>query len=381
MEPRAPLARSPFLWSARTDALAFGGPAVVALTLAALAAFVPGLHLRGPLPPWAWIAFVLLVDVAHVHTTLFRTYLDREELRRRRALYALSPLAVYAAGVALHARSSILFWRVLAYVAVFHFVRQQVGWVSICRARARETDRAGRLFDHAVVYVATLYPIVYWHANLPRAFHWFDDDDFVAWPGLAPVVPFLGAAHLALLVAYLAREGWMWRARGGFTSWGKHLVVLSTAALWYTGIVATNDDFTFTVTNVLGHGVPYFVLLWRYASARAAESASADSPSPRPRTRTLIAALTGAGVLGFLVFVFALAFVEEAFWDRLVWHQRPWLFGGVASESPLFSPLVRALVVPLLSVPQATHYVLDAVLWRRRDTGPAQAAALGFRSA
>lgn len=361
-----PPARSPFLWGARTDLAAFGGPALVALALAALA---PRLHLGGAVPPWAWILFVLAVDVAHVHTTLFRTYFDREELRRRRALYALLPIAVYAAGVLLHARSSVLFWRVLAYVAVFHFVRQQIGWVSIYRARAGERDPAGRLFDHAVTYAATLYPIAYWHAHLPRPFHWFDDDDFVPIPALAAALPVLRALHAGLLSAYVAREAWLFRARR-FTSWGKHLVVLSTAALWYIGIVAASDDFTFTVTNVLGHGVPYAVLLWMYVKARA-----------RERRGTLVAKIAGAGALAFLAIVLALAFAEEALWDRLVWHQRPWLFGGAESKTPLYSDLVRTLVVPLLSVPQATHYVLDAVLWRRKDTGRAQAEALGFSGA
>jgi hypothetical protein len=355
--------RSAWIWGARADAAAFGGPALVGLGLAALA---PRLHLTGAVPPWAWLLFVLAVDVAHVHTTLFRTYFDREERRRRRALYVLLPAAVYGLGVALHARSPVLFWRALAYVAVFHFVRQQVGWVSIYRARAGERDTAGRLFDHAVTYAATLYPIAYWHAHIPRAFHWFDDDDFVPWSGLAAVIPVLAALHAGLLAAYAAREAWLFRARG-FTSWGKHLVVTSTAALWYVGIVAANDDFTFTVTNVLGHGVPYAVLLWMYVKSRAREAPS-----------SFVAGVAGTGALVFLAIVLALAFAEEALWDRLVWHQRPWLFGGVRSQSPLYSDTVRTLVVPLLSLPQATHYVLDALLWRRKDTGRAQSEALGF---
>ena len=273
---------------------------------------------------------------------------------------------LYGVGVLLHARSPLLFWRVLAYVAVFHFVRQQIGWVSIYRARAGERDRAGRWLDHAVTYAATLYPLACWHAASPRGFRWFIDDDFVSWPGLARLIPALGVVYASLAVVYTAREAWLHRRRG-FTSWGKHLVIGSTAALWYVGIVATNDDFTFTVTNVLGHGVPYGVLLWMYTKARAREAPAVFGSR-----------VARAGVLAFLGVVLAIAFTEEALWDRLVWHQTPWLFGGVHSEKPLFSPLVRTLVVPLLAVPQATHYVLDAVLWRRKDTGRAQAEALGF---
>jgi hypothetical protein len=42
--------------------------------------------------------------------------------------------------------------------------------------------------------------------------------------------------------------------------------------------------------------------------------------------------------------------------------------------------ITLALLVPLLALPQATHYLLDGVLWRRTDTRRlrAQRAALGF---
>ncbi len=355
--------RSAWIWGARTDASAFFGPALLALLLALLA---PTLHLRGALPPWGFLIFIVAVDVAHVHTTLFRTYFDREERRKRRTLYALLPLGLYALFVFLHARSALTFWRVLAYVAVFHFVRQQVGWVAIYRARAGEKGIPFRLIDDGLCYLATLYPLAVWHSHLPRSFHWFTESDFVSAPWLAAVTPGLGVVYILFIVVYTVHEVWWYRARR-FTSWGKHLVITSTMALWYVGIVATDDDFTFTVTNVLGHGIPYAVLLWKYTQARA-----------KTASTTFLAKVASWGVLSFIAIVLAIAFFEEALWDRLVWHQKTWLFGGTFSETPLLSPLATTLVVPLLALPQATHYVLDAVLWRRRDTGPAQAEALGF---
>ena len=54
----------------------------------------------------------------------------------------------------------------------------------------------------------------------------------------------------------------------------------------------------------------------------------------------------------------------------------PLAVGGLFPEQVL----AMALVVPLLALPQAVHYVLDGVLWRRDDTRtrPAQRRALGF---
>ena len=361
--------RSPWIWGRSIDLAVFGGSAALALVLVGLSSLLA--DEGGTLPPWGWLIFVVAVDVAHVHTTLFRTYFDRDELRRRRALYIAVPIACYAAGLALHLVSHLAFWRALAYLAVLHFIRQQIGWVAIYRARAGERSRLDRWLDDAVIYFATGWPLLHWHASPPRSFRWFIEGDFVALPLLAGIVQPLGVVYVALLVAYAARSVVL-AARSGFArvNTGKHVVVATTAATWYVGIVATNTDFQFTVANVIVHGVPYMALLFAYARERSREAPAA-----------LSSRIVTFGVTAFLGVALALAFAEEVIWDRLVWHDRPFWFGGGERETPLLGPLARAFVVPLLALPQATHYALDAVLWRRRDTGAAQARALGFHAA
>ena len=77
-------------------------------------------------PDWTWISAVLLIDVAHVWSTSFRVYFDKEELKRRLWLYLLVPIAGYAVGVALYSEGELTFWRVLAITAVFHFVPERL---------------------------------------------------------------------------------------------------------------------------------------------------------------------------------------------------------------------------------------------------------------
>jgi len=349
-----------WIWSRNTDLAAFGGSALLALGLAAASG---QLTADGALPPWAWIVFVLMLDVAHVWSTLFRTYLDPEEVAKRRGLYLGLPVACYLFGVALHVYSATTFWRVLAYVAVFHFVRQQVGWVAIYRARASERDPLGRWLDHGLIYAATGWPLLWWHANLPRQFSWFMDGDFIDLSLLRPLVAPAAVLYGALAVGYVVRSIQRYR-RSGSLNLGKHLVVSTTALIWYVGIVAIDEDFTFTVTNVTIHGVPYLVLLWSYARERSIE-----------RPGSLMTRIVGFGVGGFWAVALAFAFCEELLWDQLVWHERPTLFGAGGVEP---SASVLSLVVPLLALPQLVHYALDGVLWRGRDAGAAQARALGF---
>jgi hypothetical protein len=336
-----------WLFSAPIDLAIFGGTAIVALLLVAVGPSGPA-----DAPEWTWVTGVLLVDIAHVWSTAFVVYLDPAERQRRPALYAAVPVAAFAAGVALHAYGEVAFWRALAYLAVFHFIRQQYGWVMMYRARAGERDRLGCWLDGATVYAATLYPLIVWHTQLPRAFWWMKPRDFVA--GLPAITATIaGWIYAALLVAYAIRAVGAAIA-GRPVAWGKHVIVATTAACWYVGIVATNADYTFTVTNVFIHGVPYLALVYLYARAASRETASRGGATARLINRR-------RGLIVFLATLWAVAYVEELIWDRAIWHDRSWLFGGGIDVGD-----ATAVLVPLLAVPQLSHYLLDGFLWRRR---------------
>jgi hypothetical protein len=350
-----------WLFSARADVAIFGGTALVALVLVALAP-VLGIGTNDS-PEWSWIVGVLLVDVAHVWSTTFVVYLDPVEWRRRPLLYALTPVAAFAVGIALYAWGPGPFWRAIAYLAVYHFIRQQYGWVMMYRGRNGEHDRLGRILDGATIYFATIYPLVWWHAHLPRNFAWMRTGDFLT--GIPTwIADATGLIYLALLAIYAGRAIAQLVRRESI-SWGKHLVVITTAACWYVGIVATSSDYAFTITNVLIHGVPYMALVFVYArnsTREAPDGANARLLFPGRRSKSGSLHLGGGrGIVVFLSTLWVIAYVEEMLWDRALWHDREWLFGGgldVGSGA--------LILAPLLAVPQLTHYFLDGFLWRRR---------------
>ena len=168
-------------------------------------------------------------------------------------------------GVALYSEGELLFWKVLAMIAVFHFVRQQYGWVALYRRKRGETEGSTWWIDAAAVYLASVYPLAFWMTRLPRNFEWFVQNDFVSIPSLVETVLF--PIYVLALVAYFAKSAWQYFA-GGFLNIGKDVVVATTAVCWYVGIVYFNSDYAFTVTNVIIHGVPYFALIYIYARAR-----------------------------------------------------------------------------------------------------------------
>lgn len=332
-----------WLFSPSIDLTVFLGSAVLSLLLLAVG-WQLGI-LDDESPDWTWITAVLLIDVAHVWSTSFRVYFDTEEFKKRIWLYTLVPLFGYLVGVALYSESALTFWRVLAIVAVFHFVRQQYGWVALYRARLKEKSRITWWIDAAAVYLATVYPLAFWMTSLPRNFEWFVQDDFLALPVLVEQILF--PLYVLALFVYLGKSVYLY-FKDGFLNIGKDIVVATTAVCWYVGIVALNSDYAFTVTNVIIHGVPYFALIYFYARSRR-ETA--------PRFYQTLS----SNWIVFLATLWALAYVEEIFWHRGVWHERNWLFGENFDTENW-----KIYLVPLLAVPQLTHYVLDGFVWRRK---------------
>ncbi len=337
--------------SRRFDVGLILGPPLLAVLLVLS---VPAL--RAPdVPLWGWLVFVVCIDVAHVYASLYRTYWDPEEFARRRTRYTLTPLVCLAVGVVLHSLGALVFWRVLAYVAVFHFVRQQFGFVMLYRHRRGERSLADRRLDKMAIYSTMLYPLAFWHATPDRRFEWFVEGDFLLLPAwISPVALWI---YSAILLIFLARQVQLYRERGA-VNWGKVGIVVSTACVWYTGIVLLNSDFAFTLTNVVAHGVPYMALVWIYGRRKWTGEHSWRRRIHRP---------AAAGI--FVGLLLVLACFEEGLWDLFVWREHAAAFGQAAIPFAA-SEALRHLVVPLLTVPQATHYVLDAWIWRFDSSNP-----------
>jgi hypothetical protein len=321
-----------------------------------------------------WIVGVLLVDVAHVWASLYRTYLDPDARARHRSRLLGAPLVAGLLGFMLHAIAAPLFWAALAYLAVFHFIKQQQGFVALyLRAGGEigEASRRDRQLATLAVWATTAGPVLYWHARLPREFAWFVDGDFLA--GAPELLGTLAVwAQLPILLAFVIRRITLGRR-------GHPMVVILvglTALSWNLGIVWFDDDRVFTLSNVFIHGVPYMALVWvaggrELLAGHLEQTQLARAVDGRGRRATPVL-LVVAVFYGLLV---ALAFAEEAAWDRLVWHERASLFGAGGLE---LGELGLALAVAALTVPQATHYLLDRWIWRVGPDNPELARQLGL---
>jgi hypothetical protein len=343
----------PWIFSARFDSAFILAPALIVSLLAIL--LYEQAQALAETPLWLWVLLIVGVDVAHVYSTLFRSYFNRHELQARPALYTLAPLCAFVGGCMLYSIDALVFWRALAYLAVFHFVRQQYGFMMLYSRGEKNPPAWYKRIDKMAIYGATLFPLLYWHTHT-RTFHWFVKGDFWHLP-----VPLLASAagglYILILLVYVYKEYCLWR-KGQFNL-PRNLLLLGTMLSWGIGIVLFDNDLLFTATNVIAHGIPYLALTWGYGRNEAVLNAPWWKPLFRPTAAPLY-------IGGLVLF----AYLEEGLWDGLLWREHTAVFKAFQNLPFVHTPEILMWLVPLLALPQATHYILDAFLWRLHSGAP-----------
>lgn len=347
--------RQPWLYSAAFDGAFILAPAL--LVTAVVILFSETWRSLDEVPPWLWVALIIGVDVSHVYSTLYRTYFDTTEFQQRRSLYTTVPWVALIVSMLLYSLDPELFWRVLAYLAVFHFVRQQYGLMMMYKRAEPSLGLWQHRIDQGIIYIATLYPLVFWHTHA-REFNWFIEHDFINIP-----IPWLsdlvGVFYVVTILAYLFKEWHLYR-RHHYFNVPRNVLVLGTLLSWYVGIIYFNHDLAFTATNVIAHGIPYMALIWLYRS-----NATRCSTPPNPSNSSRWLLFTPL----FLLSIGALAYMEETLWDGFVWREHLDVLPLSEFLPHLTGTSLLGLIVPLLALPQITHYILDAFIWRLRDIG------------
>lgn len=295
---------------------------------------------------YTWLFLIVFIDVAHVYATLFKTYFVRDEFVKRRKLLIALPVICFVVGLILFSFGSAVFWSVLAYIAVFHFIRQQYGFMRLY-ARKEPKTRINRWIDNLVIYTATVYPMLYWFLSSPRKFNWFVENEFFQLQNEL-VLTVLGWMYILVMIFYVTRTLYK-SIREKYFNIPKNAVIIGTAMSWYFGIVYFNNDLIFTLLNVVSHGVPYLALIYLN---------EIDKKS-NVELGFLSHLKEFKGVLIYIGILLTIAFFEEYLWEILVWKEQ-FSITNVDLISWQF------LLVPLLTIPQFTHYLLDGFIWKSK---------------
>ncbi len=349
-------------------------------------------------PLWAFIGVVVAFDVTHVYGTIYRVYLDQWEMKRRPRLYFGSVLIIYFISMGIYAISPGIFFTCIAYYAVYHFIKQHLGFVFLYKHKLQETNRLDYYIDRISVYTATIYPILWWHTHLPRKFSWFIDGDFIEASNLKVlfikylnlsnslfllfqnglyflVNEILWIPYIIILILYILRQGYLW-IRQGFFNPGKNLAMAIPWISWYFGIIYFNNDMIWNGFIILTHAIPYFALVWLYITRK-------NKLQKRNYYGWIMNIISQPkNWILFYLFLFCIAMIEEFFWDVFVWKQYlQYIFYYDSGWNANISREIKYLFwIPLLSLPQIVHYYLDGKIWRMNKENPDLKQYLFFTS-
>lgn len=307
------------------------------------------------IPTIAWVILVLCIDVAHVYSTLFRTYFDKIAWQKNANTLILIPVICLILSILAYSVDALLFWRLLAYTAVFHFIRQQYGLLKLY-LRKVDTPKWSNDIDIYLVYLFTFLPILIWHFTGIKNFNWFVENDFLYLKNemLATIFTYI---FYVIFIFYLIKEILIYQ-KYRFIALPKILLMIGTAATWFIGIVLLNGDLTFTLLNVVSHGIPYIALIWLYGSKNYREN---------DNFHFLSKVFSKIGFPFFIAMLLLFSFVEEGIWDGFVWKEHSYFFAFFQHLPDMNDSKYLKILVPILSLPQLTHYVLDGFIWKIKD--------------
>lgn len=261
MAKRVRLETKSSIFGAGLDVVSFLAiPVVIAAVLTALFGPSPGLVASA-------ILFVLF-DHFHVYTGIGIALVFPEQWKGRELFYLGFPVLCFAVYSGLFALSAEVFALVYAYASIFHFSRQQVGWMRATGRRGTSFASWESALDDLAIYFATFGFVAYRVFDRPGA-TWFVEGDL----GFASFLPsnlILGLV-LAVNAAYLIRQ-FVVAIKHRYVNLSKNLIWFSTFLVWGLSFAAFKTVTVAAIALiVVHHAAPFIMLSFFYVRHRRRE--------------------------------------------------------------------------------------------------------------
>jgi len=272
-------------------------------------------------------------DLFHVYVGIGTAWVFPDQWTNRRLFYFGFPALCFAAYSGLFALSPGLFAMIYAYASIFHFSRQQIGWM-------RATGRRGLFFsswestlNDLAIYSATFGFVAYRVFDRPGA-TWFVEGDL----GFLSFLPSKGILAFALVVnaAYL-----VWQTiiaiKHKYVNVSKNLVWFTTFLVWGVSFVMFKAVTVGAVALiVVHHASPFVVLSFFYVRHRRQEG-----------HRSYFGPFAFLAVAGAALMLSSMEQAVSAEWSFLSY----------------FSNL--RFIEPFLAMIATYHYAIDSFFWRQ----------------
>ncbi len=303
-----------------------------------------------------WLLIRAPLDSGHVFATVFKTYFDSHEFKKLRKLLIFLPVGVFIFCFFFSYLNLPLFGQFVAYMAVFHFIRQQYGLVCLYENQELRTGR-GFSIDYLLIHMSCLYPMIYWHAHYPKHIQWFSPTNFFK---ISPAYEELARYfYIALIVLYLGKEI-LFFFQGKKISLSKQLIHLGTALCWNLAIVYFDSILVFILLVEVSHAMAYLSLIG-FHSKKAIKNDYDKSIFKKVKYRHFF---SGHALL-FLLLIFVLGVGLDTL--GFVFFSHPFVeLRDIVPEFFITGDWKVAMLLALFTVVQFTHYILDGFIWKRK---------------
>ncbi len=351
------------LYSPYFDALFFFSPFVATFLFVQFGNMIfPGIFAPVDSPIWFFI-FAIIFDVWHVWGTLYRGYLRSDMRHQHKKLLIWVPIISV---LILAILSNIhIYWypplyillSFLAYIALFHFIRQQIGFVRLYDKRTEDLwwfEYVSRLLDNIVVWVITGFPFLYWIMHYSSlSLNWFIPWEYIVLSHIVPQTDSIWIIYTIIVLLYI----WFQLiiiSRGTQVNPLKYLYILGTAYIWYNGMVAYDSIIIFGFGNMLLHWLNY------YGITIGSTWNNANRYPWFGRIKKIRIPYLGICMISSLILLW---YIEEFFWDQFIWQEKSMIFSDIL-YTLWHDPLSQTIIVSILGSVQLTHYILDRYIWR-----------------
>jgi hypothetical protein len=337
-------------------------------------------------PFYWWFVIDIVFDWAHVWSTLYRTVFDGDTMNtHNKGFWVSLPIISFIVIFIFGFISKEILLRFLFYSVYYHGVKQLYGIISLYRTRHKlnsgELSEAENLhfkkmafWDRVMVNCCFFVPFFLWHFRahpglniIFRLDQAYIRDFFLSPEYFAGVFGYswneIGALVLFLFVG-LPTLRWSW------LHFSKIVEIPIGKVIWvYANVITYIALFWFNSTHILAmdlllvvHALPYMALiaLYRYKMQE-------EETEEAPTIKSFIFSGWKSWGLVFVAAVFQVFLLDVVFLQVSIGaYFAPVSFLNMVQTSPW----VRGTVCGLLFLPNVTHFLVDAYIWRFDGKNP-----------
>lgn len=274
----------------------------------------------------AWLFFGVL-DSGHVYTTVWRTYLDKNEFKRRKIVYTLSPFIFFLAFFFMSIFDFVLLGALVVYATVYHNMRQFYGLTKWYQKINSSFDKKSDFFFYSLTFLS--FATLQFRSDLnfgeyyPGANKFFYPNFF-----LEKIFVFLFFLNLLFWVSYEMFKAY----RTKVVEWTRILSVAFPVGLYAFSFMHFKTVATVVFPLVVSHGISYMILIL-YSAQKTKYGGVSSWKLPA-------AIVSVAAIFGSAEFLLEDFQIEASFF--------------------YFKSALAALIL----TPLFCHYYFDAFLWK-----------------